>query len=71
MALELKCQDDPDFRRALDKDDKELNKLLRNTLNSDDERKAVLQLNRDDGERFLALAYSVRNLDSLSMSWAE
>jgi hypothetical protein len=68
MALELKCQDDPFFHQALNIDNSELNELLRNTLDSDAERKAVLELNRNDAERFLVLTYAVRNLDIPSMS---
>lgn len=61
MALALACQDDPGFRKALDDDDRALNQLLRNTLNSDTDREAVSQLKGEDAEHFLTLIYSVRD----------
>jgi hypothetical protein len=61
IALALRCQDDPDFRKASDDDDKDLIQLLRRTLNSDTDKKAVLQLRGGDSERFLTLTYLVRD----------
>jgi hypothetical protein len=67
MALVLKCQGDPDFRKALNDDYHALARLLMSTLDSDS-REAVLQLKGDDAERFLTLSCFVRNPDILCIS---
>ena len=59
MALALACQDNPEIRIALDKDDEDIARLLRTVLASDTDKKAVLQLTGNDAERFLTVTYDV------------
>ena len=59
MALALACQDDPEIRTALDKDDEDVARLLMTVLASDTDKKAVLQLTGNDAERFLTVTYDV------------
>jgi hypothetical protein len=67
MGLALKCQDDPGFREALETDDKDRTQLLWCALNSDADKKAILQLKGDDAERFLTLTYLVCDPNILAM----
>jgi len=59
VALALACQDNPEIRIALDKDDEDIARLLMTVLASDTDKKAVLQLTGNDAERFLTLTYDV------------
>lgn len=70
MASQLTCQNDLDFLKALDNDEINLKQLLSNTLNSDNDKEAVLELKGDDAERFLTLTFHVCILDILYVTWA-
>jgi hypothetical protein len=59
MALELSCQNDSAIQGALDEDDADIARLLKDILESDADKKVVLRLKGADAERFLSLMYSV------------
>jgi hypothetical protein len=55
----LSSQDDLRIRRALDKDDADIDWLLNDIMCSDIDTKAVMQLKGIDAEQFLTVTYSV------------
>ncbi|KIM92438.1 hypothetical protein PILCRDRAFT_762509 [Piloderma croceum F 1598] len=59
VASALSSQDDLRIRRALDKDDADIDRLMSDIICSDIDTKAVMQLKGVDAEQFLTVTYSI------------
>jgi hypothetical protein len=59
ISFDLECQNEPDIRWALERDDVLILDLLQSVLESPQEKGAVLQLRGVDAEDFIKLLQSV------------
>jgi hypothetical protein len=66
VSSALGCHDDQDIRQALVKDEAIIADLLRDTVNSVDEKRKVLALQGDQAENFLNLIQNVRMYQTTS-----